>query len=61
MYFDYEDYVKNSEKYRPMLEKMEEEVGHFMEHYHDDPRFISGWGHGYFCEEDGGRLIYDIT
>lgn len=61
MYFDYEDYVKNSEEYRLMLAKMEEEVGHFMEHYHDDSRFISGWGHGYFCEEDGGRLIYDIT
>ena len=61
MYFDYEDYVKNSSQYRPMLAEMEKEVSHFMAHYHDDSRFISGWGHGYFCEEDGGRLIYDIT
>lgn len=61
MYFSCEDYVKKSEKYRPVLAKMEKEVDHFMAHYHDDSRFISGWGHGYFCEEDGGRLLYDIT
>lgn len=61
MYFEYEDYVKNSKHYQPMLAKMENEVEHFLRHYHDDSRFISGWGHGYFCEEDGGRLIYDIT
>jgi hypothetical protein len=43
-----------------MIESMKYDIEHFMKFYHDDSRFISGWGHGYFCEEDGGRLIYDI-
>lgn len=59
MFFEYEEYIKNSGKYDDMLTCMSEEVESFFEDFHDDPRLLSGWGHGYFCEEDGGRLIYD--
>lgn len=59
MYFDKSGYVNNSPVYRGMVDSMKEEVQRFMENFHDDSRFISGWGHGYFCEEDGGRLIYN--
>ena len=61
MYFEYKDYVKKKKIYQEMLESMSKEVVEFMTHFHDDPRFISGWGHGYFCNDDGGRLIYDIN
>lgn len=60
MYFDYKDYIKESKFYEPMLKDMENDINVFFENYHDDPRFISGWGHNYFCEEDGGKLIYDV-
>lgn len=60
MYFDHADYVRNSPEYREMIKALETETEHFLKYYKDDSRFISGWGHGYFCEEDGGRLTYDI-
>lgn len=61
MYFEYQDYLKNNENYHDMLTAMKQETECFMERFKDDPRFLSGWGHGYFCNEDGGRLIYDIN
>lgn len=59
MFFDYEDYVRNSPLYQNMLISMQCDVDDFMKDFKDDPRFLSGWGHGYFCKDDGGRLIYD--
>lgn len=63
MYFDQKDYVKHHPKYQPMLACMAKEVEEFVDDFlgeqKDDPRFLSGWGHGYFCDEDGGRLIYN--
>ncbi|MDO5402746.1 MAG: heparinase II/III family protein [Eubacteriales bacterium] len=59
MFFEYEEYIKNSGKYEDMLICMSEEVKSFAKDFQDDPRLLSGWGHGYFCNEDGGRLIYD--
>lgn len=61
MYFEYKDYVKDNSVYQDMLHVMRQETDEFMKYFKDDPRFLSGWGHGYFCNEDGGRLVYDIT
>lgn len=59
MFFDYEEYIKGNLKYSSMIQTIQKEVLDFMTDFHDDSRFISGWGHGYFCSDDGGRLIYD--
>lgn len=61
MYFEYGAYLKENRTYMGMFESMKEEIALFMDNFKDDPRFVSAWGHGYFCNEDGGRLIYDIT
>jgi len=57
---DYND-IKNQKKYQPMLKKMQEEVDDFVKNFHDDPKVNSEWGHYYFCDEDGGRLIFDLN
>lgn len=57
---DYFKYINESMEYKSMLETMRSEILDFMDNFKDDSRFISGWGHAYFCNEDGGRLIYDI-
>lgn len=59
MYFEYGNVLKNSKEYEKMLTQMKEDVRDFHKNFKDDPRFVSGWGHAYFCDEDGGRLIYD--
>lgn len=59
MLFEYRDYVASAPQYAGMLEAMQREVAEFAAGFHDDPRLLSGWGHGYFCDDDGGRLIYD--
>ena len=59
MFFEYKDYVASAPQYAGMLEAMKREVAEFAASFHDDPRLLSGWGHGYFCDDDGGRLIYD--
>lgn len=61
MYFEFKDYLKDNKSYKDMLDSMIQEIDVFMKNFKDDSRFVSGWGHGYFCNEDGGRLVYDIT
>lgn len=41
------------------LAVLKEKVASFAPSFHDDPAILSAWGHRYFCETDGGRLIYD--
>lgn len=56
------DYVKKrTQKQRwaqEMLMDMKKEVCEWTEKFNDEPERLSGWGHHYFCEEDGGRLIF---
>jgi len=47
--------------YNAMLEDMKRHVAKFYSDFADDPANLSGWGHDYFCEEDGGRLIFDLN
>ena len=46
--------------YKDMLSKMKAEVLDFSENFEDSPSKVSEWGHYYFCEDDGGRLIFDL-
>lgn len=43
-----------------VLERMRADVDEFMPGFSDSPEKLSGWGHAYFCNEDGGRLIFDL-
>jgi oligo-alginate lyase len=49
------------EKYYSMINKMDEEVTEFACNFKDDSSKMSEWGHNYFCEQDGGRLIFDLN
>lgn len=55
-----EELLKNSD-YKKMLNEMANEIEMLNENFNDSPELLSGWGHDYFCNEDGGALIYDIN
>lgn len=59
MYFSGKEYVKSSGKYQAMLADMKERTEEKLSSWQEDSRLLSGWGHAYFCNEDGGRLLYD--
>ncbi|MFI3254603.1 MAG: heparinase II/III family protein [Eubacteriales bacterium] len=44
---------------KAVLTEMEAEVRDYMSDFSDDPSITSRWGHIYFCNDDGGRLIYN--
>lgn len=46
--------------YQKMLKEMSKEIEMLDKNFQDSPDLLSGWGHDYFCNEDGGALIYDI-
>lgn len=46
------------EKYNEMLTHMKQDVTKFFNHFEDSPANLSGWGHNYFCEIDGGKLQF---
>ena len=39
---------------------MKKDVDEFMPTFSDSSERLSRWGHSYFCDNDGGRLIFDI-
>ena len=47
-------------KSKAMLDSMKKDVTEFFEDFKDDVNALSGWGHNYFCQEDGGKLIFDL-
>lgn len=58
-----ENYVKainSNVKFKEALQKIQKEVDEFASEFHDTPKARSQWGHSYFCDYDGGRLIFDI-
>lgn len=63
-YLDKLDYLKSVDKpenfYNDMLNTMEAEVHYFYDTFKDNYKNLSGWGHHYFCNDDGGKLIFDI-
>lgn len=51
--------IQQNDDYKRMIEQIKKEVNEFCPEFHDDPNRVSRWGHNYFCEKDGGLLIYD--
>lgn len=47
------------EKYHEMIADMEKGVTSFFEQFKDEPQWLSGWGHNYFCEVDGEKLQFN--
>ncbi len=57
------NYVKtidSNPKFKSALQKIQKEVDEFASEFKDTPTARSQWGHSYFCDYDGGRLIFDI-
>ncbi len=52
--------IDSNPKFQSMIENMKREVNDFYSNFHDDPELNSEWGHYYFCNDDGGRLIFDL-
>lgn len=46
-------------KNKAVISDMMAEVRDYMSTFHDDPAITSRWGHIYFCNQDGGRIIYN--
>lgn len=45
---------------RKAIEVMKRDIDAFMPSFSDSPAKLSRWGHHYFCDDDGGRLIFDL-
>lgn len=56
---NYVSAINNNSAYKAAIIKIKSEVDDFYSSFNDDPSIISEWGHYYFCNYDGGRLIYD--
>ena len=48
-------------EYNEMMNEMSKEVISFYSNFSDDYNNMSEWGHEYFCEEDGGKLEFDLN
>lgn len=46
---------------RALTAQMERDVAWFAAHFSDDPAVDSGWGHAYFCPDDGAFLQFDLS
>lgn len=45
---------------KKLVAHMKDDVAWFDKHFTDDPSVDSGWGHEYFCAEDGSFLRFDL-
>lgn len=50
----------NTENGKKLLAKMQADIAFFTQNFKDDPATMSGWGHEYFCKEDGAFLCFDL-
>lgn len=53
--------IDTNPRFQAMISQMQTEVDSFFKNFHDDPVLTSEWGHYYFCNDDGGRLIFDLN
>ncbi|MGL1891210.1 MAG: heparinase II/III-family protein [Spirochaetaceae bacterium] len=53
-------YSNDSTKFKGQFITLQKEVLDFYDNFDDDPIILSGWGHNYFCEQDGGKLIFNL-
>ena len=56
----YKEYMSADSRFSDVIKQMRSEIEIFIAEFNDDPARLSGWGHRYFCNEDGGRLIFDV-
>lgn len=56
----FEELISSVEENRQIIEAMKADVDAFMPDFSDSPEKLSRWGHYYFCDDDGGRLIFDL-
>ncbi|MCM1130874.1 MAG: heparinase II/III-family protein [Roseburia sp.] len=54
------DAINQKKEFRLAMAKIKQEVEEFASEFHDTPTARSQWGHTYFCNYDGGRLIFDL-
>ncbi len=54
------EYIQLPKNWEAIL-AMKQDVDAFMPGFCDSPDRISRWGHIYFCDDDGGRLIFDLA
>ncbi len=55
------DQLIRSEENQKIIEAMRGDVDQFMPGFCDSAEKLSRWGHWYFCDDDGGRLIFDLN
>lgn len=55
----FEELILATEENRKIVKAMKADVDAFMPDFSDSPEKMSRWGHYYFCDDDGGRLIFD--
>ncbi len=53
--------IDKSDDYKAVIKQFSEDVTSFATSFHDDASVKSNWGHQYFCNDDGGRLIFDLN
>ena len=52
--------MNGTEANRAIIGRMKQEVDEFLPGFADSAGLLSRWGHYYFCDDDGGRLIFDL-
>jgi hypothetical protein len=58
---NFNKYIDKNEVYKCALNEFSKETVSFAAKFHDDPSIVSNWGHHYFCNDDGGRLVFDLN
>jgi len=53
--------AEHSQQAKEMVKEMTEDVNLWINIFSDIPEINSGWGHQYFCEEDGEKLTFDLN
>ncbi len=51
--------MQTSAQNQEILKDMQAQTDDFMQNFEDNPEIISRWGHYYFCDIDGGRIIFN--
>lgn len=56
---DFDIAMEHDARYREVVDGMAKEIDAFLPFWNDSPQAMSRWGHSYFCNDDGGRLVFD--
>ena len=58
---NFKNTIDNNKEYKNVINEFKKDVNNFIGNFHDTPYTRSNWGHQYFCNNDGGRLIFDLN